>query len=82
MEAEFQERRKPGGFVDQGLCNERHKNADERWTLVQTSLAEIKRMAGKVNGLMYGILGGLIVSMILLLLNLIIESQKLPKFKP
>jgi tetrahydromethanopterin S-methyltransferase subunit G len=82
MEAEFQERRKSAGFVDQGLCNERHKNADERWTLVQNSLAKIERIAGKFNGLLYSVLGGLIVSMILLLLNLLVESQKLPKIKP
>jgi hypothetical protein len=75
--ADFIERRVHWDCQSIGVCNERHDKEFERWQAVQTTLVGVERVGHTLSKVGFTILGGLVVALVLLALNLIIENKRI-----
>lgn len=76
------ERRKYWDCVDMETCKATHKLQDERWDLVQKSINKLDSLSGRLTFLAFTILGGMIVTLILLVFNLALFGHPTPKIIP
>lgn len=60
-----------------GVCDERHHTEEVRWGLVQKTLDRVDKGSQTLQKVGYSILGGLIVALVLLALNLNFEKQRM-----
>lgn len=65
-----------------GVCDAKHELQDERWSIIQEALKKWDARASTMSGLAYTLLGGMIISLILLLVNLVIMSNHILKTIP
>lgn len=59
-----------------GVCLEKHHTEEVRWDLVQKTLDRVDRGSSTLRNVGFSILGGLIVALVLLALNLSFEKQR------
>jgi len=76
------ERRANWNYQTVEVCEERHKVENQRWQTVQATLDRVERSSSNLSKVAFTILGGLIVALILLALNLALDKYTITHETP
>ena len=59
-------------YVGREVCEAYRALQDDRWKRVETGMEKIERVVGKFNVALLTLLGGLVVTLLMLILNLVL----------